>query len=143
MATGAGSPQEAGQAAAPEQEGLLAAGTAVLNEALGLAAATLDLAEAETRHSAASLVGMMGNGLMFALLLTCAWLALLAAAVLALIGWGCPASLGMVLGGLANLALALLALARFRAHERGLGWGRTLHVLRGQSVAGAAPDASD
>ncbi|PPD44107.1 MAG: hypothetical protein CTY16_12300 [Methylobacter sp.] len=87
-------------------------------ELLGLSYEHFRLAGLETRRAGESLVAMIVAGIMLAVLLVGAWLGLLAAAVLFLIGQGWATSGAILFAVAVNLlaALMLYALIRHKSH---------------------------
>jgi hypothetical protein len=78
------------------------------HELYGLTHDRFRLAALETQRAGQSLVTMVVAGVMVAVLLNCAWLGLVAAAVLGLVENGVVASIAIVLAVAFNLLLALI-----------------------------------
>jgi uncharacterized membrane protein YqjE len=104
-----------------------------LNELLGLTYDRFRLAALETRRAGESLVAMLLAGVMVAFLLSSAWLGLMAAAVLELIGNGIVASSAILLAVAFNLLLALLLCRVMRRKSRYLHFPATLRSLKTKS----------
>ncbi|MDD5273471.1 MAG: phage holin family protein [Methylovulum sp.] len=96
----------------------------------GLGYDQLQLAALETRRAGESLVAMLMAGVILAVLLIGAWLGILAAAVLALIGQGWPASSALLLAVAADLLLALFLAGVIRRKGRFLQWPALVRSLR-------------
>jgi hypothetical protein len=99
-------------------------------ELRGLAHDRFRLAGLETQRAGKSLVAMVTAGVMVGFLLACAWLGLLAAAVLWLVGNGMAASCAVLLSVAFNLFLALLLIALIRRKSRFLQFPATLRSLQ-------------
>lgn len=85
----------------------------------------LHLAALETKLAGQSLVTMIAAGVIAGVLLVSAWMGLVGAAILALVGAGVVVSIAILLGVLANLALALLMYTLIRRKSRDLQWVAT------------------
>ncbi|ASF46587.1 phage holin family protein [Methylovulum psychrotolerans] len=96
----------------------------------GLGYEQFHLAALETRRAGESLVVMLIAGVMLAVLLLGAWLGILAAAVLALIGQGWPASGALLVAVMVNLLLALVLAWVIRRKSRFLQWPALVHSLQ-------------
>jgi hypothetical protein len=90
----------------------------------------LHLAALETKLAGQSLVTMLAAGVVVAVLLVSAWLGLVCAAVLALMGTGVDASIAVLIGVLANLLVALLLCALIQRESKHLRWAATVRSLR-------------
>ena len=110
--------------------GLLADVGALWRELLGHVHDSLHLAALETRLAAQSLVTMLAAAVVVAVLLVSAWLGLVCAAVLALMGTGVDASIAVLIGVLANLLVALLLCALIQRKSKHLRWAATIRSLR-------------
>lgn len=102
----------------------------LLHELLGLTHDRLLLAALETRRAGESLVSMLVAGVLVAVLLSSAWLGLMAAALLGLIENGIPASSAILLAVAFNLLLALILFGVIRRKSRYLQFPATLHSLQ-------------
>lgn len=92
------------------------------------------LAALETRRAGESLVTMILSGVLVAVLLSFAWLGLVAAAVLRLIENGVVATSSAILFAVAfNLLLALILCGVIRRKSRYLQFPATLHSLQSMS----------
>ncbi len=100
------------------------------NELLGLIYDRFRLAALETRLAGESLVSMIMAGVMVAFLLSSAWLGLMAAAVLELIGNGIVASSAILLAVAFNLLLSLFLCRVMRRKSRYLHFPATLRSLQ-------------
>ncbi len=103
-----------------------------LHELLGLTYDRFLLAALETRRAGESLMTMIVAGVMVAFLLSSAWLGLMAAAVLELIGNGIVASSAILLAVACNLLLALIFCRVMRRKSRYLQFPATLRSLKTQ-----------
>jgi uncharacterized membrane protein YqjE len=110
--------------------GVLEDAQSLWHELLGLTHDRFRLAALETRRVGESLVVMIAAGMMVAALLGCAWLGLVAAAVLWLIENGVLASSSILLAVAFNLLLALLLCGVIRRKSRYLQFPATLHSLQ-------------
>lgn len=113
-----------------EAEGLVADVKSLGSELVGLLHDHLELAALETKLVAQNLVGMIATGVVVAVLLVTAWLAVFGAMVLWLIHLGLMASVAMLLGALINLVLAALLYRSILRKSQNLGWPATLRSLR-------------
>jgi hypothetical protein len=113
-----------------QDSGILADVGALWSEFQGLGYDHLQLAALETRRAGESLVAMLIAGVMLAVLLIGAWLGILAAAVLALIGQGVMASNAILLAVAVNLLLVVFLAGVLRRKSRFLQWPALLHSLR-------------
>lgn len=129
-----GMPEERHAEAAPEALGLLDEARRVWRELSGLARDHLHLAVLETRLAGRSLVTMIAAGVMVAVLLVSAWLGLIAAAILLLVGSGLAVGVALGLGVAANLALAVLLAFVIRNQSDGLRWSATLRSMQGSGA---------
>lgn len=116
----------------PVDEGstLLEDAKALWLEFRGLVHDRMRLLALETEQAGKSLVSMIINSIMVALLLVSAWLGLLSAGVLWLIQMGLMAILAILLAVIANLVLAGILYQSIRRQSRHLGWPATLRSLR-------------
>jgi hypothetical protein len=124
----------AGSAAAGA--GLLEDAKALWREGSALFHDRLQLAALETRLAGESLVAMIVAGVIVAVLVVAAWLGLVGAAMLVLVGFGVGAGTALLLGVLVNLAVALVLCQVIRGKSRYLLWAATLRSVR-PSPAGA------
>lgn len=115
---------------AADGAGLLDGARVLWRELLGIAHDSLHLAALETKLAAQSLVTMIAAGVMVAVLLVSAWLGLVAAAILALIGGGIGVSIALLLGVSINLVVALLLCTVIHRKSRHLRWAATVRSLR-------------
>lgn len=115
--------------------GLLDDARALLRQVIGLVHDQLQMAVLETRLAGQSLVAMVAAGVMVALLLVSAWLGLIAAAIVALIGNGLAISAAIFLGVSANLVLTLLLCVFIRRKSRHLLWSASLRSLKPAATA--------
>lgn len=90
----------------------------------------LQLAALETQQAGRSLVVMLVAGMMVAGLLVCAWLGLLAAAVLGLVEHGMLASAAILFAVAFNLLLALILFGVIRRRSRYLKCSATLRSFK-------------
>ncbi len=116
----------------PGNEGstLLDEAKALWLEFRGLVHDRMQLVALETEQAGKSLVSMIINSIIVALLLVSAWLGLLSAAVLWLIHMGLMATWAILLGVIVNLVLAGILYQSIRRQSRHLGWPATLRSLR-------------
>ena len=124
-----GEPAASGSAPA-SGSGLLEGAASLWQELRGLAHEQLTLAALETRLAGKSLVTMIAAGVMVAVLLVSAWLGLVGAVVLWLIGMGVTASIALLLAVVANLVFALILYNVIRRQGRHLQFPATLRSLR-------------
>lgn len=110
-------------------------------EVSGLTHDHLQLAVLETKLAGESLVSMIAAGVIVAVLLVTAWLALVAAVVLALIDSGMLASIAMLLAVVLNVAVSYGLYKIIRAKSQNLKWAATLRSLkpRQDKPAGEVP----
>jgi hypothetical protein len=73
---------------------------------------------------------MIVAGLIVAVLVVAAWLGLVGAALLPLVGFGVGAGTALLIGVLVNLAVALVLCQVIRGKSRHLLWAATLRSLR-------------
>jgi uncharacterized membrane protein YqjE len=99
-------------------------------ELRGLAHDRFRLAGLETQRAGESLVAMVTAGVMAGFLLACAWLGLLAAAVLWLVDDGMAAHCAVLLSVAVNLLFALVLIAVIRRKSRFLQFPATLRSLQ-------------
>jgi uncharacterized membrane protein YqjE len=121
----------------PSADGEAAGGASALEDAQslwhewrGLAHGRLRLAALETRRAGESLVAMVAAGVMLAILLGGAWLGLLAAAALWLVGHGASAAGAVLLAVAVNGLAALCLCALIRHKSRHLKFPATLRSLQ-------------
>ncbi len=119
--------------------GLLADARSLWREGSALFHDRLQLAALETRLAGESLVTMIVAGVVVAVLVVAAWLGLVGAAILTLVGLGVGAGTALLLGVLVNLAVALALCQVIRGKSRHLLWAATLRSLRPSPTA---PDDS-
>jgi hypothetical protein len=100
------------------------------SELQGLGYDHFQLAALETRRAGESLVAMLIAGVMVAILLIGAWLGILAAAVLALIGQGLTAGSAIGAAVAVNLLLVLFLAGVLRRKSRFLQWPALLRSLQ-------------
>lgn len=103
------------------------------HELRGLTHDRFRLAALETQQAGKSLVTMIVSGMLVAVLLGCAWLGLVAAAVLGLIENGVVASSAILLAVAFNLLLALILYGVIRRNSRYLQFPATLRSLQSMS----------
>lgn len=99
----------------------------------------LALATLEARLSVTTLLRMVVIAIGTALVLVSAWLGLIGAAALALIGSGLAPVAAMLLVAMVNLLLAVAGWLLTRHISRWLGWPATLRSIRPASLAGGKP----
>lgn len=114
----------------PADSGLIDQAKALWYELRGLVHDGLTLAALETRQAGRGLVTMVIAGVGIAVLVISAWLGLLGAAVLGLIGIGVNAGIAMLLAVAANLVLAAVLYQVIRRQSRHLHFSSTLRSLR-------------
>ncbi len=102
----------------------------LLHELLELTHDRFRLAALETRRAGESLVSMIMAGVLVAVLLSSAWLGLMAAVVLELINNGVVASSAILLAVAFNLLLALILCRVMRRKSRYLQFPATLRSLQ-------------
>ena len=124
----------------PADSGLLDNARELWRELRAMAHDQLTLAALEAKLAGKSLVNMIAAGVMIAVLLISAWLGLLGAAVLWLIGIGVPASIAMLVAVAGNLALAAVLYQLIRRQSRRLQFPATLRSLRPLPSGCAAVD---
>ncbi|MEC4748932.1 phage holin family protein [Methylomicrobium sp. Wu6] len=100
------------------------------HELLGLSHDRFRLAALETRRAGESLVTMIIAAVMLAVLLSGAWLGLMAAAVAMLVEHGIVVSSAILLAVAANLLLALILCGVIRRKSRYLRFPATLRSLQ-------------
>lgn len=96
----------------------------------GLVYDRMQLLALETEQAGKSLVSMIINSIIVALLVVSAWLGLLSAVVLWLIHLGIMATLAILLSVVVNLVVAGILYQSIRRQSRNLGWPATLRSLR-------------
>ena len=116
--------------APPGDSGLLEGVKALWFELRAMVHDQLTLAALETRRAGRSLVTMIAAGVMVAVLLISAWLGLMGAAVLWLVGVGVMPSIAMLFAVAANLVFAVLLYELIRRRSRHLQFPATLRSLR-------------
>jgi hypothetical protein len=109
---------------------LLVEARRIWRELSGLARDQLQLAVLETRLAGISLVTMIAAGVMVAVLLVSAWLGLIAAVILLLVGSGLAVGIALALGVVANLLLALLLASVIKTKSEDLRWVATLGSMQ-------------
>jgi hypothetical protein len=109
---------------------LLEDATSLWQELRALAHEQLTLAAVETRLAGKSLVTMIAAGVIVAVLLVSAWLGLIGAVVLWLVGIGMGSSIALLLAVAANLILAMILYHLIRRESRHLQFPATLRSLR-------------
>ena len=114
----------------PGDFGLLEEVKSLWQELRELAHDELTLVALETRLAGKSLVTMIAAGAMVAVLLVSAWLGLVGAVVLWLVGIGVTASIAMLLAVATNLVFALILYDMIRRQSRHLQFPATLRSLR-------------
>ncbi len=114
----------------PADAGLIDQVKSLWHELRGLVHEGVTLAALETRQAGRGLVIMVIAGVGIAVLVISAWLGLLGAAVLGLIGFGVNASIAMLLAVAANLVLAVVLYQVIRRQSRNLHFSATLRSLR-------------
>jgi hypothetical protein len=115
--------------------GLLEDARSLWREGSALFQDRLQLAALETRLAGESLVTMIVAAVIVAVLVVAAWLGLMGAAILMLVGFGIGAGTALLLGVLVNLAVALALCQVIRGKSRHLLWAATLRSLRPSPVA--------
>lgn len=126
---------EAPPSGAPAEVGFLQNAKSLWQELACHLHDSVQLAALETRLAAESLVTMIVAGIIAAILVVSAWLGLIAAAVMALIGAGMIPALAVLLAVLANLLLALALYLVVRGKGRNLRWAATIRTLAPSSLA--------
>lgn len=121
------------------QPGLLAEARSLWSDLRGIAQDRLQLAALETRVAGESLARMVGAGVLAALLVVTAWLAIVAAIAVALIAAGVPTAIALLIVAIANIggAVALYFMIRKLAHN--LSFPATVRSLRKDPPGVAAP----
>lgn len=114
----------------PQESSILEDTDSLWSEFQGLGYDYLQLAALETRRAGESLVAMLVAGIMLAVLLVGAWLGILAAAVLALVGQGVMAGSAILLAVAVNLLLVLFLAGVCRRKSRFLQWPALLRSLK-------------
>ena len=110
--------------------GVLEDAQSLWQELRGLTHDRFRLAALETQRAGESLVAMIVAGVMVAVLLSCAWLGLVAAVVLGLVENGVVASSAILLAVAFNLLIALILLGVIRRKSRYLQFPATLRSLQ-------------
>jgi uncharacterized membrane protein YqjE len=110
--------------------GVLEDAQSLWHELRGLAHNRFRLAALETQRAGKSLVAMVVAGVMVAILLSGAWLGLVAAAVLWLVEQGVAASSALLLAVAFNLLAALILCGVIRRKSRYLQFPATLRSLQ-------------
>jgi uncharacterized membrane protein YqjE len=110
--------------------GMLEDAQSLWHELLGLTHERFRLAALETQRAGESLVAMIVAGVMVAVLLSCAWLGLVAAAVLWLVENGVVASSAILLAVVFNLLLTLILCGVIRRKRRYLQFPATLRSFQ-------------
>lgn len=122
--------QTATRGDSPSESGLLEDARLLWYELRELIHDRFRLAALETQQAGQSLVSMIVSGIMIAILLSCAWLGLVAAAVLELIEHGIIPSSAILLGVVFNLLLALILFGVIRRKSRNLQLPATLRSIQ-------------
>lgn len=128
-----GSPPSPGNPA--DGAGLLEDARSLWREGSALFQDRLQLAALETRLAGESLVTMIAAGVIVAVLVVAAWLGLMGAAIVMLVGFGIGAGTALLLGVLVNLAVALALCQMIRGKSRHLLWAASVRSLRSSPVA--------
>lgn len=115
--------------------GLLEDARSLWREGSALFQDRLQLAALETRLAGESLVTMIAAGVIVAVLVVAAWLGLMGAAIVMLVGFGIGAGTALLLGVLVNLAVALALCQMIRGKSRHLLWAASVRSLRSSPVA--------
>lgn len=123
---------ESGPAEPPSEARILADIRTLWDALYGLSYDRFLLAALETRRAGQSLVIMMIAGAMLALLLSAAWLGLLAGAVYWLVEKGLPASNALLIAVAINLLLALILFGLIRRNSRYLQFPAILRSFKPQ-----------
>ncbi len=110
--------------------GVLEDARSLWHELLGLSHDRFRLAALETQRAGESLVAMIMTGVIVAILLSGAWLGLMAAVVAALVEHGVDVSSAILLAVAANLLLALILCVVIRRKSRYLQFPATLRSLQ-------------
>ena len=125
---------QTGQTATPsnpvKDSGVLEDLQSLWHELRGLLHDHLQLAALETRRAGESLVDMIVVGVMVAVLLNCAWLGLVAAAVLWVVEHGVMASDAILLAVAFNLLVVLILFGVIRRKSRYLQFPAILRSLQ-------------
>lgn len=125
--------------ASGEEPGLLEAARLLERELRQLASDHLQLAALETRRAGESLVRMIAMGVISALLLVTAWLALIAAVVVAVIEYSLlTASVVFLLTFVVHCAVALALLFGIRKQSRCLLFPSTISRLQPTTADGSS-----
>lgn len=112
------------------QPGLLDEARLFLSEFRTLAQERLQLAALETRLAGQSVVRMLVAGIVAAIMLVAAWLALVGAAVVVAVGAGMSPAVALVLAAALNVAAAALLYLAIRKLAMHLAFPRTVRSLR-------------
>lgn len=115
--------------------GVLEDAQSLWHELRGLAHDRFRLAALETQRAGESLVAMIVAGVMVAVLLSCAWMGLVAAAVLELIENGVVASSAILFAVVFNLLLTLILCGVIRRKSRYLQFPSTRRSLQSMPAA--------
>jgi hypothetical protein len=113
-----------------KDSGVLEDARLLWHELRGLSHDRFRLAALETQRAGDGLVMMIVAGLMIAFLLSSAWLGLMAAAVVELVGYGIAVSSAILLAVAFNLLLALILRCVIRCKRRYLQFPATLRSLQ-------------
>lgn len=127
---GGGTARDVAADCAPPGAGLLDDAESLLNELRGLAHDHLHLAALETKRAGDSLVTMIAAGIIVAVLLVSAWIGLLGAAILWLIGLGLKPIFAVLLAVGVNLVLAFSLYFVIRHQSDYLRFPETIRSLR-------------
>lgn len=128
---GHGTPGRAEASGEPVRDaGVLGEVQALWKELRALTGDRFHLAALETQRAGKSLVVMIVAGMMLAIVLGGAWLGLMAAAVMALVGHGVAATDALLLAVASNLVCALILWGVIRRKSRYLGFPATRRSLQ-------------
>ncbi|WP_374089599.1 phage holin family protein [Methylomicrobium lacus] len=116
--------------ATASDSGVLEDARSLWHELLELSHDRFRLAALETQRAGESLVAMIMVGVMVAVLLSAAWLGLMAAAVARLVEYGVVMSSAILLAVAANLLLALILCGVIRRNSRYLQFPATLRSIQ-------------
>lgn len=109
----------------------------VTNELREQASDYLELAALETRFAVSTALSAVVIAVCTAILLVSAWMALVGAAALGLIGVGLPPVFAMLLVAAVNLLLAAMSWLRIRQKLRSVGWPAMQGLAKPPSAAEA------
>lgn len=123
--------------------GVLADAGSLWDEVWELVCDQLSLAALETRWAGENLVAMIVTGVMMAVLLVSAWLGVVAAGIMVLVGTGVSPYLAILIGVGANALVALILHVVVRRKSRHLLWAASIRSLDSASGARSSSDNSD